>query len=157
MAMTGWLARREREVVVYLIEKPLPALPAVGRAAQFLPAGGVIVASAENWNITGFVQSVFQSPARRVHPISTFQRSCAAPPTEKRSGLALSFAGFTEDPFGTDRRRQLAAADHAMLEMRRYSTETISTVCAPRHNVRRPSSPSCSRSERIVRKWLPAS
>jgi hypothetical protein len=49
--MTGWLARREREVVVYLIEKPLPALPAVGRAAQFLPAGGVIVASAENWNI----------------------------------------------------------------------------------------------------------
>jgi hypothetical protein len=52
MALTGWLARREREVVVYLIEKPLPALPAVGRAAQFLPAGGVIVASAENWHIT---------------------------------------------------------------------------------------------------------
>jgi hypothetical protein len=52
MALTGWLARREREVVVYLIEKPLPALPAVGRAAQFLPAGGVIGASAENWNIT---------------------------------------------------------------------------------------------------------
>jgi hypothetical protein len=51
-AMTGWLARRGREVVVYLIEKSLPALPAVGRAAQFLPAGGVIVASAENWNVT---------------------------------------------------------------------------------------------------------
>jgi hypothetical protein len=70
MVVTGWLARREREVVVYLIEKPLPALPAVGRAAQFLPAGGVIVASAENWNISNDVGCCQEtrSPFRPLEP-----------------------------------------------------------------------------------------
>ena len=39
---------------------------------------------------SGLVQSVFQSPARRADRIPICQRSSAAPPTEKRSGLARS-------------------------------------------------------------------
>ena len=46
---------------------------------------------------SGFVQSVFRSPARRTHRLSRFQRSSAAPLTEKRSGLAGS-RGLTEGP-----------------------------------------------------------
>jgi hypothetical protein len=67
MALTGWLARREREVVVYLIEKTV-ACTARGWAGprNFLPAGGVIVASAENWNTT-----VSDSDAQRAESWNT--------------------------------------------------------------------------------------
>jgi hypothetical protein len=62
MVVTGWRARREREVVVYLIEENRCLRQLCTRRVRLTDddrrrlaaraAGGAIVGLAENWNIT---------------------------------------------------------------------------------------------------------